>query len=129
MPKLMELRIEVEEIAFGHVMRALHHMPGVAKVHFDMNALGKKPGRPHLNGHVRSHASGINAADYLMGLLTKQKTLTRKSIGELFSQDGRSPSVGDTAVYKLKKMGLVMGDAAGFSLTKKGRDRAKGAAK
>ena len=48
MPKTFPIRLEVEEIALGTVLRKLHDMPGIAKLHLDLGHGGEGPGKKQL---------------------------------------------------------------------------------
>jgi hypothetical protein len=39
MPKLFSIKVQVEDVALGRVMRLLHNTPGIAKINFDINCV------------------------------------------------------------------------------------------
>ena len=51
MPRTFPIRIEVEEIALGPVLRRLHEMEGVAKLNLDLGPGGHKPAVPNTLGN------------------------------------------------------------------------------
>jgi hypothetical protein len=51
MPRTFPIRIEVEEIALGPVLRRLHEMEGVAKLNLDLGPGGHKPAVPNTQGN------------------------------------------------------------------------------
>ena len=48
MAKTFSVRLEIEEVALGTVLRKLHDMPGVAKLDLDFGEGGKGAGREKL---------------------------------------------------------------------------------
>ena len=54
MPKTFPLRLEVEEIALGTVLRKLNDMPGIVKLDLDLGHGGQGPGRKQLEAAART---------------------------------------------------------------------------
>jgi hypothetical protein len=130
MPKLFDLSLKIEEVALGRVMRLLHSTPGVAKVDFD---LGDAP-TAKVNGEARDEKkvrktrfvdpTGATGTDLIMKTLMKAKEPLRQAdFNNAFAAAGRKPSSSASILFLLKKEGVVQNK--GYTLTKKGRDRAR----
>jgi len=52
MPKTFPIRLEVEEIALGPVLRKLNEMPGIVKLDLDLGQGGQGAGRKQLEKHA-----------------------------------------------------------------------------
>jgi DNA-binding Lrp family transcriptional regulator len=102
MPKLFPIRLEVEEIAVGAVLRQLHMMVGVAKVDLDLGPAAQKP------------ANG-NPQEIIMALLMKGPT-SRSILGEAV---GGSKTRFYSAISELKKKHLIKANGKIFSLADK----------
>jgi hypothetical protein len=57
MPKTFPIRLEVEEIALGAVLRKLNDMPGIVKLHLDLERGGEGAGRKQLEEAASSRSS------------------------------------------------------------------------
>ncbi len=113
---LFPIMLEVEETAVGAVLRLVKDYPGIAKVHLDLDNVGKKPGkRIGENGTVRaSHNPDAPPAKSVIitELSSGPKNLQhlRTTYAEL---GGRAGSV-SSALYDLQKKGVT--ESAGVGL-------------
>ena len=57
MPKTFPIKLEVEEIALGTVLRKLHDMPGIVDLHLDLGHGGQGAGRKQLEELSLIHIS------------------------------------------------------------------------
>jgi hypothetical protein len=128
MPRFFTVRLQVEEVALGPVMRQLNNMPGVAKFNLDLEDMkytapnGKASHQPR-GKRMRRGAYELRGTDYLVQLLSKaDKPLRTGELQELFSKNGRGKSIA-SAIHALRKDGLVETTPAGYMLTKKMKDR------
>jgi Mn-dependent DtxR family transcriptional regulator len=103
MPKTFPIRLEVEEIALGPVLRKLNDMPGIVHLHLDLGHGGQGPGRKQLEQHAAAKANGGNivqdAVKFLMG--------GPKHIGEIARALGGKKSRAYSAMTQLRKQGLA----------------------
>jgi predicted transcriptional regulator len=131
MPKLLHLRVGVEEIALGTVMVRLNNMAGVASVEVDLGDSKPKP-----NGHMSSHKhrSSISRKHFAMTgdnamlkILAAHKTpVSLNDINTMFTKEGRAFKSASPILTILKKQGLVSRPSEGhYTLTSKGRGRVK----
>jgi hypothetical protein len=131
MPKLFDLSLKIEEVALGRVMRLLHSTPGVAKVDFDLgDAPAVKNGEAHGEKKVRKtrfvDPTGATGTDLIMKTLMKAKEPLRQGdFNNAFIAVGRKPASSASILFLLKKEGVVQNKGDGYTLTKKGRDRAR----
>jgi Mn-dependent DtxR family transcriptional regulator len=113
MPKTFPIRLEVEEIALGTVLRRLNEMAGIAKIDLDLGHGGKKA-LPHLN--ERGNGNGD-------GLLTKAVAMMMsgpKSIDEISAALGGARSRVYGVMHQLKGKKLVKAVSKGvYQLTDK----------
>lgn len=125
MPKTFPILIDVEEIAVGRVMRMLNKLPGVAKLHLDLEGVGKSngAGRTHSadrKPHGRFEVSGEEA---ILQALNGRPPMTSAQLAGAFEAQGRSPKSISSCLHKLRSEGLINSTHDGYSLTKKSRDR------
>jgi hypothetical protein len=127
MPKLFPIHIEVEELAVGRVMRMLNGMPGVAKMHLDME--GQK--KSHLNGGERGPykprkqpiISDETGTEVIAKVLFGKPPMTVAQLKQVFEAQGRSAKSISSVLYNMRDNGEVQSGEDGYSLTKKMRDR------
>lgn len=58
MPKTFDIRLEIEEIALGAVLRKLNEMPGIVRLHLDLERGGEGAGRKQLEDAAKTMHSG-----------------------------------------------------------------------
>jgi hypothetical protein len=127
MPKPFLIGIEVEEVAFGAVVRKLNALDGVVRLHLDFDADKKKMGKG--NGHsgaVRKDYGTTTGNDVVLKTLYAAKGPTpAREIGGAFAAAGRSPKSINSVLHSMQKDGDIQRhpDGGGFVLTKKARDR------
>jgi len=121
MPKTFPIMIEVEEIAVGKVMRQLNKMPGVAKLHLNMEPPSKKA-----NGISQPPYKKFDqkAEEFILELLGKSQPTPTRVLRDHFADVGRRPGSTSSALNLLKKDGLIKpDDDNAWVLTKKAKDR------
>ena len=132
MPRLHKISLEVEEVAVGTVMRALHNMAGVVAVNYHMDEIGYKQRKSkRSNGAQPPHAGkprksfAVTGSDYLLRLIGKAKApLTNAAARKAFLADGRSENSINSVVHLLRTEGLIgYAPDGGYILTKKQKDR------
>lgn len=131
MPKTFKMLVEAEEVALGHVMNTLHRTPGVVKVDL---LLGDTPTAKRAAGSMNGHElkkprkpryeGETSGADRLIQLLKKGPSNTT-ALKKAFEKDGRSPDSVSSLIYAAKNDGILQTGEDGYTLTKKGRDRAR----
>jgi len=130
MPKTFKILLEVEEVALGHVMNMLHRTPGVARCDLLLGDASKSapaksaPNGAHKPGRKPPFVGEEVAADLLLRLL-KKKPMRSTDIAKAFENAGRSGKSISYVLHMVRKDGLIQGGENGYSLTKKGRDRAR----
>ena len=97
MAKEFPIRILVEEIALGTVLRKLHDMPGVVKLDLDFGPGGQGPGRAKLEQAAAE--TSASPEDAILGAL--QKGPLRSS--DLIKATGLKPH---RVYYAINKLGL-----------------------
>ena len=75
MPKTFPIKIEVEEIALGTVLRRLNEMPGIAKLHLDLGHGGQGAGAKQLEQYAATKRNGGNYEQIVVKLLLHGPTL------------------------------------------------------
>ena len=115
MPKTFPIRLEVEEIALGTVLRRLNEMAGIAKINLDLGHGGRKPlPAAKSNGHGNGNH---NAEQVVVALLAKNGPMAIKDIA---AGVGGPKSRAYGAAHQLKKKGIVESAGKGMHrLTKK----------
>ena len=121
MPKTFPIRLDVEEIALGTVLRKLNEMPGIANLHLDLGHGGQGPGRKQLEQH--SAAPKSNGKHGGHEIAAKLLMDGPKHIREIAKAVGGVKSRAYTVMTKLRKDGLTeAAEGAGMhQLTKKAR--------
>lgn len=118
MSKPIPLLIEIEETLFIAVLRQLHGLPGVAKVHFDIDSLGKKALRKNSNGAAEpvQRLQGPRAQDIIIAeLMDGPKNL--QHLRAKLAEHGFSPQhSANTALGELRKKDIT--ESAGTGLHK-----------
>jgi hypothetical protein len=121
MPKLFPISIEVEELAVGKVMRMLNSMPGVAKLHLDLEKKEAKPnGRGPHKTRVQLEETG---EDVVAKALYGKPPMTNAQLRDVFTSQGRSPTSINSVLHTMKNNGEVKVTKDGYTLTQKMRDR------
>jgi len=130
MPKLFQVLIDIEEAAVGHVLSTLKRTSGV--VEFTLLMDTKKPDKAtngHANGDAkekRSRYAGDDTAEQLiLKSLAKKAPIKSTAFPDIFVKAGRAPTSPTYALHAAKKAGLVQIGKDGYTLTKKGRDKAR----
>jgi|SRR5215467_15109720 len=124
MPKLFTVTIGIEEIAFGRVMRLLHHTEGVAKIDWDMgDAFPAKANGAERAPHKRG-AYGMTGKDFIVQALVRaNKPVRGTDFKRLFEKDGRPGSSIASPINELRERGLISSTPEGYVLTRKMKDR------
>jgi DNA-binding IscR family transcriptional regulator len=118
-PKTFNIGLEVEELALGAVLRKLNEMPGIAKLHLDLERGGEGAGRKQLEQHAAATRSGTNYPQEVVKFLMSGP----KHIREISAKLGGSRSRAYSATTQLRKQGLAeAGEGPGMhQLTHKAR--------
>lgn len=124
MPKTWEIKLDVEELALGAVLRKLNEMPGIAALHLDLGRGGEGAGRKQLDQASVATPRGNNSQEIVKLLMSGPKHLD-----EMVSAIGGKKSSFYTATSKLSKEGLVERGAnkGQWQLTAKARGQLGGA--
>ena len=101
MPKTFPIKLEVEEIALGTVLRKLHDMPGIVDLHLDLGHGGQGAGRKQLE-EAATKSSGSSEQIIIKLLMDGPKY-----ISELSRAIGGAKSRAYGAIHQLKKKGLT----------------------
>jgi len=119
MPKTFPIRLEVEEIALGTVLRKLNEMPGIVRLHLDLDRGGEGVGRKQLEEAAKTVRSEGSAEERVLKMLVDGP----KHVGELSRVLGGAKSRAYGAVHQLRKKGLAeAGEGKGMhQLTKAAR--------
>jgi hypothetical protein len=135
MAKPFRLSVSVEEHALGRVMAVLHKTPGVVRVDLELgDAPSAKSAKsngaePHEKKARKTRfvdPTGATGRDIVMKVLAKAKApVTKGGFEQAFVESGRAGSSYGSVVYGLQNEGVVQNKGDGYSLTKKGRDRAR----
>lgn len=103
MPKPYEIKMRVEEIALGSVLRKLHGMPGVIGVDLDLGFGGDGAGAADLAA-AAAVKSGTQQ-DRVLRVLAAEGPLYRKVIGQKI---GAASSSVNSLLHKMKVDGLII---------------------
>jgi hypothetical protein len=126
MPKTFPVKIEVEEIALGTVLRRLNEMPGIAKLHLDLGHGGQGAGKKELEHHAAAKraANGDGQQAAIKLLLSGPK-----HIREISEAVGGAKSRAYGLMTQLRKQGLAEAASgkAMHQLTKKAMTQLGGA--
>lgn len=116
MATLFPIILEVEETAVGAVLRLLKDYPGVAKLHLDLDNVGKKPVRRNGGGRLPRTPKSPDAPrvnDVIIGeLLSGQKNLAH--LKEKVVATGGSVRSVDAALHVLRTKGIA--ESAGIGI-------------
>jgi hypothetical protein len=102
MPKTFPIKIEVEEIALGAVLRRLNDMPGIAKLHLDLGHGGQGSGKQELEQHAETKRDGGNKERTVVKLLMQGP----KHISEISAALGGKKTRAYGVMTSLRKQGL-----------------------
>ncbi len=103
MPKTFPIKIEVEEIALGTVLRQLNEMPGIAKLHLDLGHGGQGAGAKQLEQHAAANRNGGNHEQAVVKLLLHGPT----HISEIAAAVGGKKTRAYGVMTSLRKQGLT----------------------
>ncbi|MGY3615630.1 hypothetical protein [Bradyrhizobium sp. USDA 10063] len=103
MPKTFPIRLEVEEIALGTVLRKLHDMPGIVDLHLDLGHGGQGAGRKQLDQHAQAQRNGGNNQQTIVKLLLDGP----KHINDIARAIGGNKSSAYTATSTMRRQGLI----------------------
>jgi hypothetical protein len=118
MPKTFPIRLDVEEIALGTVLRKLNEMPGIVNLHLDLGHGGQGSGRKQLEQHAAvAHVQNGSREPLAIKMLMQGP----KHIREISAVLGGAKSRAYGLTNTMSKKGLVeRGEGAGmWQLTKK----------
>ena len=113
MPKTFPIRLEVEEIALGTVLRKLNDMPGIAKLDLDLGHGGEGAGKRQL-----AEAAGQLRGGLEQLVLNALNANGQMSLKDLVRVLGRKKQSIYGATHQLKKKGLIQngGDKGTYRL-------------
>jgi hypothetical protein len=122
MPKTFPIKLDVEEIALGTVLRKLSDMPGIIGLHLDLGHGGQGPGRKQLEQHAAAARNGNKGASAQQEVV-KFLMDGPKRISEISAMLGGAKPRAYGAITQLRKQGLAEAAAghAMHQLTKKAR--------
>jgi predicted transcriptional regulator len=104
MPKTFPILLEVEEIALGPVLRRLHDMPGIAKLHLDLGHGGEGAGKKKLE---HAAANQRNGNGHGQQAAIKLLLSGPKHIREIMAAVGGNKSRAYGLMTQLRKQGLA----------------------
>ena len=123
MPKPFMIGVEIEEVAFGAVMRKIDALPGVVKIHLNLNKDKNGPAaKPNGTGNTRG-SFDTTGKEALGALLFKTSPLTASQLKQAFVAEGRSPASISSVLHSMKTDGDIKLTDQGYVLSKKMRDR------
>jgi hypothetical protein len=105
--KTFPVRLEVEEIALGTVLRKLNDMPGIAKLHLDLGHGGEGAGKQQLESAAA--LQGTKITDLAMRILAHGQPM---HVRQISSQLGGARTRTYSALTQLRKAGLVKNGGA-----------------
>lgn len=133
MPKPFLIGVEVEEIAFGRVMRKIDELPGVVKIHlsFSKEKLGGKPnGAGQTRGPYKTRGTFEKTGqEAIIDALNGKPPMTLAQLRDVFVAQKRSPKSISSCLHEMFNEGEVQRTDDGYTLTKKVRDRLRSRAK
>lgn len=103
MAKTFPIKLEVEEIALGTVLRKLNDMPGIAKLHLDLERGGEGAGRKQLEDASKGRNGNGNNQQNIVKLLLQGP----KHITEIARSIGGNKSSAYTATSIMRTQGLI----------------------
>ena len=130
MPKPFMIGVEIEETAFGAVMRRIDALEGVIKIYLNLNK--EKGGKA--NGHdvpritrARRPAKQfeITGAELVTKALFSKSPLTTAQLREAFISQDRAPSSINSVIHTMIKENEIKPTKDGYVLTKLARDRVR----
>ena len=122
MPKTFPLRLEVEEIALGTVLRKLNDMPGIVKLDLDLGHGGQGAGRKQLEAAARTSNNGGREP-----IVVKLLMEGPKHIREISAALGGAKSRAYGLMNQLQKKGLTKSVGGGMhQLTAKAMAQLRG---
>ncbi|MBO4228367.1 helix-turn-helix domain-containing protein [Bradyrhizobium neotropicale] len=104
MPKTIPVKLEIEEITLGSVLRKLNDMPGVVEFAIDFGRGGQGAGRKQLE--QQAEAKRYDGGSHGQTII-KQLMHGPKHIDELSTAIGGPKSRAYSVVHELRKKGLV----------------------
>lgn len=128
MAKPFSITIDVELAWVGKTVRALNAMPGVSKLHFDLDEEKKKTGangaergpyKPRKQPVTLEETGEESVAKALHG----KPPMTTAQLRDVFTSQGRSAASISSVLHKMRKSGELQTSPDGWSLSKKMRDR------
>jgi len=120
MPKTFPIRLEVEEIALGTVLRKLNDMPGIARLHLDLERGGEGAGRKQLEQKAEQHVQNGSREPLIVKLLMSGP----KHIREISEVLGGKKTRAYGLMNQLQKKGLTKSIGKGMhELTKAARSQ------
>ena len=126
MSKSFRILLEVEAHALGPVMNILQRTDGVLR--FDPLLDRKPPPVTKKNGAANGKAryTGDDTAEQLIiKSLAKKSPIKSTAFPDIFVKAGRAPTSPTYALHAAKKAGLIQIGPDGYTLTKRGRDKAR----
>jgi DNA-binding PadR family transcriptional regulator len=125
MPKTFPIRLEVEEIALGPVLRKLNEMPGIAKLDLDLGHGGQGAGRKQLEQQAAAVRAQNGSREAIALKLLMQRP---KHIQEISAAIGGKRTRAYGLMNQLQKKGLTKSTGMGMhELTKKAASQLGGA--
>lgn len=125
MPKTFPIRLDVEEIALGTVLRKLNEMAGIVKLHLDLGHGGQGPGRKQLEHHAAVARVQNGSREPLVLKLLMQGPKHIREISELL---GGAMTRAYGLMNSLQKKGLTKSIGKGMhELSKKAKAQIGGA--
>jgi len=122
MPKPFIVGVEVEEALFGKVIRKLNSMPGVVKLHLDLDRPGKTGKPAKANGAGKPRGTFTESGDVAILKLLAKGGMRRPELRKAFEEQGRSARSIESPIHALKSVGKIRSDKEGvWSLTAKGK--------
>jgi hypothetical protein len=103
MPKTFPIMLDVEEIALGSVLRKLHDMPGIARLHLDLGHGGQGAGKEKLEQHAQATHNGETVEQAAVKLLMTGP----KHIREIQQALGGNKTRAYGAMHQLRKKGFT----------------------
>lgn len=117
MPKTFPIKLEVEEIALGTVLRRLNDMPGIVKLDLDLGHGGQGPGRKQLEDKAAARVQNGSREPTVIKLLMNGPKHIREISALLGGAKSRAYGITNTMS---KKRIVERGEGAGmWQLTKK----------
>lgn len=116
------ISLEVEDIEFIAVLRVLHNLPGVARVNFDLDSLGKKN-----RGGAAKPNGRPGMKPIILGLMINGP-VAYGDMKRATLDAGYKPTSLSQALNELRRSGMVRNGPLGWSLTPRAEAQIKEAA-